>query len=95
TLLGEVKKLNHEYYEVSYKAENGETVTGFIPKNYVLLFDGSVPTSETVTYGNTEDDTDTVWRFAYISLGFGAIGILIDFLLLRKSKKNDESEQNN
>ena len=95
TLLGEVKKLNHEYYEVSYKAENGETVTGFIPKNYVLLFDGSVPTNETVTYGNTEDDTDTVWRLAYILLGFGAIGILVDFLLLRKPKKNDESEQNN
>ncbi len=90
TLLGEVKKLNYEYYEVSYQTESGETKTGFIPKDYVLLFDGSIPTTETVTYGNTEDDTDTVWRFAYILLGFGAIGILVDFLLLRKPKKNED-----
>ena len=89
-LLGEVTQLNHDYYEVSYTAENGETVTGFIPKNYVLLFDGRTPTSETVTHGNTEDDQDTVWRFTYITLGFVAIAILVDFLLLYKPKEKDE-----
>lgn len=91
TLLGEVTKLNHDYYEIAYTAENGETVTGFIPKNYVLLFDGKNPVSETVTYGNTEDDKDTVWRFTYITLGFVAIGILLDFLLLHKPKETDEN----
>lgn len=91
TLLGEVTKLNYEYYEIAYTAENGETVTGFIPKDYVLLFDGKTPTAETVTFGNTEDDKDTVWRFTYIALGFVAIGILVDFLLLRKPKDTEEN----
>ena len=91
TLLGEVTKLNYDYYEISYTTENGETVTGFIPKDYVLSFDGRTPTSETVTYGNTEDDKDPVWRFAYLTLGFVAIGILLDFLLLHKPKETEEN----
>ena len=91
TLLGEVTKLNYDYYEIAYTVENGETVIGFIPKDYILLFDGRTPTSETVTYGNTEDDKDTVWRFTYIALGFVAIGILVDFLLLRKPKETEEN----
>jgi hypothetical protein len=91
TLLGEVTQLDHAYYEVAYTTENGEIKTGFVPKNYVLLFDGRTPTSETVTYGNTEDDTDSVNRLTYILLGFAAIGILTDFLLLYKPKKfNDD-----
>ena len=37
-----------------------------------------------------EDDTDSVGRMLYILLGLGAIGILTDVLLLRKSKETDE-----
>jgi len=91
TLIGEVTGLNYEYYEIAYTTEGGKTVTGFIPKDYILSFDGRTPTSETVTYGNTEDDKDTVWRFTYIALGFVAIGILVDFLLLRKPKETEEN----
>ena len=90
TLLGEIHKLNRTYYEVSYVDENGEMQTGFIPTAYVNLFDGTAPTTETITYGDTEDDTDSVGRMLYILLGLGAIGILTDVLLLRKSKETDE-----
>lgn len=91
TLLGEVTKLHRAYYEIAYTAENGEMKTGFVPKAYVNLFDGTSPTAQTVTYGETADDSDSVWRFAYIILGFGAIGILVDFLLLKKPKETDEN----
>ncbi len=89
TLLGEITQLDHAYYEISYTTENGENLTGYIPKNYVLLFDGSSTAPETITYGNTEDDTDAVGRLTYILLGLAAIGILTDFLLLYKSKKSN------
>ena len=91
TLLGEVTKLKRTYYEIAYTTENGEVKTGFVPKAYVNLFDGTSPTAQTVTYGETADDSDSVWRFAYIILGFGAIGILVDFLLLKKPKETDEN----
>ena len=91
TLLGEIRQLNRTYYEIAYTAENGEVKTGFIPTAYVNLFDGTAPTTQTVTYGETEDDTDAVGRLIYILLGLGAIGILIDFLLLKKPKETDEN----
>jgi len=87
TLLGEIHQLEHDYYAVSYVDENGATQIGFIPKTYANQFDGSTPTPETHTIGSTEDDHDSVWRFAYIVLGLGAIGILVDYLLLRKKKE--------
>lgn len=90
-LLGEVDQLDHAYYEVLYKTENGETV-GYIPKAYITLFDGSTPTSETVTYGETETHSDEVWRLAYLILGMGAIGILVDFLILRKPKPDQRDD---
>lgn len=90
-LLGEVLKLDHAYYEIAYKTENGETVHGFIPQSYVMPFEGISPDVNTVTYGKTEDDKDAVWRFVYIILGLAAIGILVDFLLLYKPKNKDEN----
>ena len=90
-LLGEINKLDHAYYEIEYTAENGETVTGFIPQSYVMPFNGISPETSTVTYGETEDDNDAVWRFTYIILGLAAIGILVDFLLLYKPKNKEEN----
>ena len=89
TLLGELSLLDRTYYEVSYTNENGEAQTGFIPTSYINLFDGTAPITNSVTYGETEDDTDSVGRMLYILLGLGAIGILIDVLLLKKSKEPD------
>lgn len=86
-LLGEVTKLDHDYYHVAYLADGqSETITGYIPKTYVTPFSGMPPTSETVSYGKTESDRDSVWRLVYIALGFAAVCILTDYLLLRKKK---------
>lgn len=90
TLLGKVKHLDRVYYELSYTNDQGETVTGFVPEAYINLFDGSAPIVQTETYGDTEDDMDAVFRMAYLLLGLGAIGILLDVLLLRKPKDTDE-----
>lgn len=87
TLLGEINELDHEYYQVAYQTETGERKTGFIPKTYVTQFDGTPPKVETVTVGETQGDLDSLWRLAYIVLGLGAIGILTDWLLLRKKEE--------
>jgi hypothetical protein len=84
TLLGEINELDHEYYQVSYQTESGEIKTGFIPKAYVTPFDGTPPKVEIITVGETQGDLDSLWRLAYIVLGLGAIGILADWLLIRK-----------
>ncbi len=84
TLLGEINELDHEYYQVSYQTATGETKTGFIPKAYVTPFDGTPPKVEITTVGQTQGDLDSLWRLAYIVLGLGAIGILTDWLLIRK-----------
>ena len=91
TLLSEIRLPDRTYYEISYVDENGATQTGFIPTAYVNAFDGTNPLSQTTTYGDAEDDFDAVGRLAYILLGLGAIGILLDFLLLKKPKETDEN----
>ncbi len=89
-LLGEVIELDHAYYQVRFTDENGAVKTGFIPKRYVNLFDGSTPVPETVISGSTQSDEDGVWRSTYLILGFGAIVILVDFLILHRSKEWEE-----
>ncbi len=85
TLLGEISLLEREYYKVLVQTETGE-LTGYIPKAYATLFDGRTPVAEEVTFGGEPADND-LWRSVYILLGFGAICILADFLLLRKNKE--------
>lgn len=89
TLVGEVDKLDHAYYQIRFETEGGESKTAFIPKAYVTLFDGSAPSPETVTFGASEAEEDSVWRCIYLILGFGAIGILVDYLILRKPKDTE------
>ena len=90
TLLYVIHQLDRTYYEISYTDENGVAQIGFIPTAYVNLFDGTAPNPQTITYGETEDDTDALFRLTYILLGLGAIGILLDVLLLKKPKETDE-----
>ena len=90
TLLGEVIKLDHAYYQIRFTDENGRIKTGFAPKPYITLFDGSTPVTETINYGATETETDAVWRCAFLILGFGAIAILVDFIILYKPKDIEE-----
>ncbi len=80
-IVGEVKGLDCEYYAVTY----GE-YTGYLPKAYVVPFDGSPLETEATTIGDKQKNKDAVWRMAYILLGAGAICILADFLLMRKKR---------
>ena len=91
TVLGEINELDHAYFHVSYETENGEIKTGYIPQAFVTDFSGLPPISETIEVGETEND-DSVWRLAYILLGFAVICILTDYLLLRKKKGGDDHE---
>lgn len=87
-LLGEIDKLDNPYYQIAYKDENGVTQTGYIPKAYVNLFDGTPPEPTTLAIGETVSDKDSVYRLIYLLLGAGAICILTDFLILRKQNKD-------
>lgn len=87
-ILGELTELDHAYYQVAYQTESGALKTGYIPKSYVALFDGTPPKSELYVQGETESDSDSLWRLGYLLLGFAAVCILTDYLILRK-KKND------
>ncbi len=87
-LLGEVTKLDHDYYRVSYQTETGEK-TGYIPKGYITDFDGSTPETEKHLLDDGEADVDMIWRLAYIICGFAAICILTDYLILRKKDKKE------
>lgn len=79
TLLGEITKLDHEYYHVAY----GEN-TGYIPKSYLSEISASPVQTEEVIYGELQDNSDAIFRVIYIILGFAIVCILVDFLLLRK-----------
>ncbi len=83
TLLGEVNGLDCDYYEVRY----GEQV-GYLPKGYILDFANNAESPTQTVVGLEKENKDGVWRMVYILLGAAAIGILVDFLILRK-KNND------
>lgn len=86
-LIGEITQLDYDYYHVSYTIDGTEK-TGYIPQAYIHLFDGQPPATETVVYGATESDNDSVWRLTYILLGFAIVCILTDYLLLRKKNQD-------
>ncbi len=88
TLIGEINQLDHDYYHVAYQTADGEK-TGYVPKAYVQLFDGTPKQTQTYVQGETESNGDALWRLGYILLGFGAICILVDYLILRKKRKDD------
>ncbi len=80
-LLGEVNGLDCDYYKVRYGDK-----TGYLPKVYVVGFDGSQSSVTETTVGDSETGKESIWRMAYILLGATAIGVLVDFLILRKRK---------
>lgn len=88
-LLGEVEKLDYKYYRAEYVDETGATQTGYIPMQYVVLFNAAPPTVETVVTENETDGFDMLWRASYIVLGVAVIAILTDVLILKKRKKDD------
>lgn len=87
TLLGEVSLLERAYYKVLVQTEEGE-LTGYIPKSYTTLFDGSTPIAQELVFGG-EPSPNELWRSVYILLGFGAICILLDVLILKKPKDEE------
>ena len=87
-VLGEITKLDQEYYHILFVDETGTEKTGYVPKSYVTETNGETTVS-TPVYGATESDVDAYGRLIYLLLGTGIICILIDFLLLRKPKDNE------
>ena len=90
-VLGEITELDHAYFHVSYENESGEIKTGYIPQAFVTDFNGLPQMSETIEVGKAEND-DSIFRLAYLLLGFAAICILTDYLFLRKKKGGDDYE---
>ncbi len=88
-VVAELRISEHKYYEVRYETETGEQ-TGYLPSAYVTDFDPTPMQAETITVGKQATAQDSVWRFVYLLLGTGAICILVDFLLLRKDKNDEE-----
>ncbi len=82
-LLSEINGLNLTYYRIAYVDETGAQKTGYIPANYVSPMSGEMQ-QNTPTYGDERSKTDSVWRLMYILLGCGVIGLLADYLILRK-----------
>lgn len=92
TLLGEITRLDNDYYHVSYQTENGEIKTGYVPQCYVSPFNGEPPETETRVNGANSSDKDALWRLAYLLLGTGAIFIIIDYMILHKQNKDDHED---
>lgn len=86
-VLGKVENLDYPYYYVEY-TDGETTLRGYVPQSFVCAFDGAPPQTETVIYGGTANNNDSVWRLAYLVLGSAAICILVDILLLKKKKEN-------
>ena len=89
-LLGEITKLDNDYYLVECETEHGKLV-GYVPKNFVNAFDGSTPETDKYELESAPADTDMIWRLAYLVFGLLAICILSDYLILRK-KPDEQSE---
>jgi hypothetical protein len=92
TVLGEISRLDTPYYHVQYTDENGNEHTGYVPMTFTNPFSGLPPQQTPYQAGATESDQDAVGRLIYILLGFGAICILTDYLLLRKKRHRDETD---
>lgn len=92
TLLGEITKLDRAYYCVSYTDDDGTTHIGYVPQAYVTPTSGNTPPA-TDPVGDTSSDVDAIGRMIYLLLSFGAICLLVDYLLLRKPK--EETDGNN
>lgn len=91
TILGEIKKLDRDYYYVSYKNAKGETKTGYLPKAYATNTVGE-PENEYLTFGDGETRKGDIGRMAYILVAFASICLLVDYLLLRKPREDDDDE---
>ena len=92
TLLGEIVQLDTPYYYVSFTDANGETKTGYIPKAYVAPMNSEAH-KQTLVLGGTDTRTDAYGRLIYILFGTATICGLVDYLILRKPKDEDETEE--
>ena len=88
TLIGEINQLDYNYYRIEFVDENGVTQTGFIPQTYITLFNGEPLTSEQTTYAEKAPNEDELWRLTFLLLGAAAIGILVDLLILHRTKED-------
>ena len=87
-VLGRADTPDYGYYRIAWTDENGEEKTGFIPLSYLTPFDGSPIPPESENYGGEGADTDSVWRLAFLLLGCASIGVLVDFLIIKRKDKD-------
>ena len=92
TLLGEIQKLDRLYYYVSYVNTKGETKTGYIPQVYISLTQGDTA-NKIITVGGTHNNLSAYGRLAYILTGTAVVCVLVDYLILRKPKEEDEENE--
>ncbi len=88
-IVGEINQLDYDYYKIEIEDEEGNLLTGFIPKSYVTFFDGSPKPSETHTYGEQLADEESIRRLTYLLLGAAALCVLVDLLLLKRKPKDE------
>jgi len=93
TLLGEIVELDKPYYYVSFTTADGTTQTGYIPKVYITPTNSEAQ-KETLVLGGTDTRTDAYGRLIYILLGTATICGLVDYLILRKPKDEDDNDHN-
>ncbi len=80
-VVGEINGLGVDYYAV----QKGERV-GYIPKSYaVAKLDGETSAQADVL-GEPKNE-DGVWRLVFLLLGAAAVGILLDFIILRNGQE--------
>lgn len=83
-VLKTVERLDWLYYAVAYTDENGEYKTGYLPAAYVSDVSGKIPPSVSTMLGEERNNSDLVWRLAYLVLGTFVVCILTDYLILKK-----------
>ena len=87
-VLGRADTPDYGYYRIAWTDENGTEKTGFVPLSYLTPFDGSPIPPESENYGGKGADTDSVWRLAFLLLGCASIGVLVDFLIIKRKDKD-------
>lgn len=93
TLLGEITQLDRAYYYVSFTDSEGNVQTGYVPQSYVTPTGNNVQ-PQTTPVGDATSDVASIGRMIYLVISFGAICILVDYLILRKPKDEREDSAN-
>ncbi len=82
-IVGEVRSLGCDYYAVEKEGKKG-----YIPKAYVTFYEEPATQTTESLLGDGVTDSDSVWQLVCLLLGVAAVGILIDYLILRPKRED-------